>query len=836
MTVLRTTTLAALLAAWLPAQWGQSPPTAAPAPQTDAGATMPAPTTAPAAAPSPTIQVFPPQIQLDHARDRQRLTVVATTASGITQDLGARATFAVEPPDLATIERSGDTAFLAPRGDGEGALRVTVDGTSLQVPLRVQRATAAPALSFRNEVIPILTRAGCNAGSCHGAAAGKNGFNLSLFGYDPDADHRMLTRELRSRRLDPSDPDQSLMLVKATTAAVHQGGRRIEPDGPLYADLRRWIADGAPDDGTAAPALVGLTVLPAAAVLLAGGAMAPLQVLARYQDGSDRDVTELCLWSSGNDGAAAVAPDGRLTSREAGEACILARFGGLAATAQVMVLRDDAPFTWPDLPETGFIDRHVHQKLRQARVLPAALCADEVFVRRVHLDLCHVLPTTERTLAFLQDDRPDKRARLIDELLARPEFAAAQAMAWAEVLQVDTQTMEGKGAALFGRWLRASFAEGRPLDEVVRAMLTAEGDTFQDPPANFHLLAGQPHLLAEKAAQNFLGVRMQCAQCHNHPFEKWSMDDYYGFAAFFAQTGRKRGEDPYQWVIWDRRYGDIRNARDQSVAPPRLLGQGLAAIPRDTDRRAVLAQWLTAPDNPWFARNVVNRLWAQLFGRGLVDPVDDVRISNPASHPALLDELAQLLVDSRFDVRPVVRAICLSRTYQLGPHPDAPPTALFAGNQVRRLTAEQLLDAITAVTGVATRYPGLPAGAPATEIDGSGDNVRFLDLFGRPDRDSACTCDRRPEPTLGQTLHLINGDTITDKLTDKNGRLRQALAAGTEPSAMLDDLFLAAYSRRPTAAERSRLLAAVTGAAVPASAWQDLYWAVLNSKEFVFQH
>ncbi len=692
-------------------------------------------------------------------------------------------------------------------------------------------------VSFRNDVIPILTRAGCNAGSCHGAASGKNGFALSLFGYDPDADFRALTRELRGRRVDPAQPEQSLMLVKATTGAVHQGGTRLDPNGPFYATLRAWIAGGSPDDGKKAPALAAIEIVPGDSVLIGAEADVVQQVRARYADGTERDVTALALWSSSNEGAATVTAEGRVAAKTPGETCVLARFGGLAAAAQVLVLADDAPLAWPESAQArNFVDEVVHLKLRAARVAPADVCSDAVFVRRVHLDLLGLLPTPDETRAFLADGDADKRGALMDALLTRPEFAATQAMAWAEVMQVDAATMEGKGASLLGQWLRDVFAQHRPLDAAVRELLTAEGSTFSAAPANFHLVAAEPHLLAEKVAQNLLGVRMQCAQCHNHPFEKWSMDDYYGFAAFFGQLGRKRGDDPYEWVIWDRRNGDVRNKRNGEVAAPRLLGGGVVKVPPGTDRRAVLAQWLTAADNPFFAANVVNRLWARLFGRGIVDPVDDVRVSNPPSHPRLLDQLAKLFVDSGFDVRPVVATICKSRTYQLARHTGSPPAALFAGNQVRRLSAEQLLDAIGAVTGVPTKYQGVALGDPVTGLDGSGANVRFLEVFGRPARTSACTCDRREEPTLGQTLHLINGDTIAQKVGDKNGRMRQGLGAKQVPDAMLDELFLRAYSRLPTTTERERLLAAVAASQDKVAAWHDVYWAVLNSKEFTFQH
>ncbi|MEQ1633591.1 MAG: DUF1553 domain-containing protein, partial [Planctomycetota bacterium] len=557
----------------------------------------------------------------------------------------------------------------------------------------------------------------------------------------------------------------------------------------------------------------------------------------RYSDGTDADVTAQTLWSSSNDGTLRVER-GELTTTGRGQAVVLARFHGHAAIARVRVHENDAAFRLEGEPASQPIDVHIERALVDARQQRAANCSDEAFCRRVHLDLLSVLPPPEATRAFLADTSSDKRARLIDQLLERPEFAAAQAAMWADVMQVDAQTMESKGAALLGRHLRHAFATKRPFDEVVRELLTGSGATFTEAAANFQLIARQPHLVAEKAAQVFLGVRLQCAQCHNHPFERWTMDDYYGLAAFFGQVGKKRGLDPYEMVVWDKGDGEVRNLRNNAVMPPRLLGAGTVEIEKGNDRREVLAAWVTAGDNPMFARNVANRLWARMFGRGLVDPVDDVRIGNPPSHPELLDELAKLLVESKFEVRAVVRAIANSRTYQSAVAPERAEPALFAGAAPRRLQAEPLLDAIAMVTMVPTKYPGAPLGSPATAVDGGKGSVQFLDAFGRPARDSACACDRRDDPTLGQTLHLINGETIGQKLGNGDGRLRRSLKERASAEAMLDDLFLAAYCRLPTAAEKQRILSLFPAADPKATiaAWEDIYWSVLNSKEFLFQH
>jgi hypothetical protein len=783
------------------------------------------------------VDVWPATVQLDDEGDRVRVTAIAVDEHGASRDGTADARWRVEPASLAVVLAEGERRVVVPLAEGEGRVVAVVGDHEWSVSLRVHEGAART--SFRNGVVPILTRAGCNAGSCHGAAVGKEGFALSLFGYDPARDHVALTRELAGRRVDVAAPERSLILQKATGAVPHKGNRRFSADDAHYRYLREWVADGARDDAGTAPRLVRVEIQPPEAVLVGGGQRLPLTARAHYDDGSDRDVTSWCLWSSSNDVVAAVDGEGAVTAADRGEASVLVRFGGLAVAAQVVVLPGEITFTWPDVAAVDVVDELVHEKLRRFRIAPAALCDDATFVRRVHLDLTNRLPTVDEVRTFVADAAPDKRARLVDDLLARPAFAQLQAMLWADVLRVDAATMEPKGASLLTSWLQDGFAAGRGFDEMVRELLTASGASFSSATVNFHLASAQPHLLAEHAAQNFLGIRLQCAQCHNHPFESWTMDDYYGFAAFFAQTGRKRGEDPYEWVVYDRGSGEVRNARDNSVAAPRLLGAGRASIPAGVDRRRVLADWLTAPANPAFAANVANRVWARLFGRGIVDPVDDVRVGNPPSHPRLLAALGEAFVAGGHDVRVVYRLVCASRTYQQAAAADGVPASLFAGTVARRLSAEQLLDAIGEVTGVPTKYPGVPLGEPATAIARGRAGVRFLDVFGRPARESACTCDRSDEPTLAQALHLLNGDTLAQKIAAREGRLRRAVAAGVPSAAMLEDLFLAAYGRTPRADEAERLLMVVeatTGAPGLLAAWQDVYWAVLNSQEFLCQH
>jgi len=788
------------------------------------------------------LRILPPQVRLDDARDRQRIVVLATDVDGVHRDVTALATVALENP--VALENGGDPIAelrdgeLRPLAAGKATLVAQWRGARAAAAVEVVGVERPEQVSFANDVLPVLTRAGCNAGSCHGAASGKNGFRLSLFGYDPALDHRSLTRELRGRRADPSTPEQSLLLTKPTGAVAHKGGVRFDEDTPAYALLRDWIASGVPQDVDTAATVTALEVLPRTVVLPVDGEPARLVVRATYSDGSDRDVTELSLLSSSNEVSVALLPGGQIAPHRSGEAAIMARFGPMAQVAQVLVVPADRELVWPEAAVArGPIDEFVHRKLRRMRVAPAEVCSDEVFVRRVYVDVLNRLPRKAEVLAFFADEAADKRERLVETLVADPGFADVWAMTWAEALQIRRSVHGDKGVTLFRRFLREGFAEGRSFAAMVRELLTASGDTHTNPAANFYVGASAPNLVGERVAQAFLGIRVQCAQCHDHPFDNWTMDDYYGFAAYFAQVGRKVGEDGYQSTIWNRRYGDVRHARTRELAVPTVLGGTPQKIPYGTDRRAVLADWVASADNPWFARSVVNRVWARMFGRGIVDPPDDVRVSNPPSHPDLLDELARRFVASGFDTRQLVRDICASRTYQLGPHPEAVDAALFAGNAVRRLSAEALLDGIAEVTGVPNDLTGLPVGASATALEGDVADSRFLSVFGRPDRQSACTCERAGEPTLGQALHLLNGDTISDKLAQSKGRIATRLREKVPPERILDEVFLTAYARYPSDDERARLLGVLAAAGdAPLEAWQDLAWALLNSKEFVFQH
>lgn len=779
------------------------------------------------------LRVFPQSVRLDDTADRHRIVVIASYADGTTRDVTRDCTIAVAA-DTAVLT---DTLELTPVSDGETRLTATLGSLVASAEVTVVNSGKQPQVSFANEVIPVLTRAGCNAGSCHGSAAGKNGFNLSLFGYDKTKDHRTLTRELRGRRANPADPSASLMLLKPTTKVPHKGGKRLHRDSAAYETLRAWISAGATNDLKDAPELIGITFEPAQVVLAGPDQRQRLVVTARYADGSDRDVTDLAILSSSNEVAATIDEHGEVTSGDQGETYVLARFGTFAEVMQVLVLKDDSPFTWPaDITATNYIDSAIHDKLGKQRRLPADVCDDSTFVRRAHLDIVGVLPTADEVKAFLADERDDKRTRLVDELLKRPEFPDIWALEWAEILHVNSNILYGKGVHVYTEFLRDAFRNNRPFDEVVRELLTSEGSSNTNAAANFYVVERNPRQIAENVSQVFMGVRIMCAQCHNHPFERWTMDDYYGFASFFTRVAVKSSEDPRERVVYPRGSGDIRHPVTNAVAKPKFLGGEEPTIANGQDRREVLAKWLTSDDNRFFAPSIANRVWARFFGRGIVDPPDDVRVSNPPSHPELFTLLGRKLVEYRYDLRSLIRDICASRTYQLAAHPEAPPAATFAGASIRRLTAEQMLDGIDHVTGVATKHRGLPLGARATRAENGRTGNRFLEVFGRPPRDSACTCDRRDEPTLSQVLHLINGSTSTDKLRNGKGRLKRLLAAKAEDQAILEELYLAAFARTPTEAEADAVLTQVRDAKVREQAWEDVFWAVLNSKEFLFNH
>jgi len=780
------------------------------------------------------VTVQPPRVHLTGSRDRQSLVVQATYADGITRDVTALATASAADPAVATLEGR----VVRPVTDGDTTITVTFGDHALALPVHVEQATVTPALSFKLDVMPVFMKAGCNTGSCHGAARGKDGFRLSLFGFDPDGDHHRLTREIAGRRLNLALAAESLLIEKATGAVPHSGGAKIKVGDPYHATLLEWLEKGAPADPGPVPAVTKVEILPAGAVLDGAGETQQLTVRATYADGTDRDVTHLAVFLTSNDNAAAVSQDGVITARNRGEAFVMARYDTHTVGMHAIVLPQGLAFAWADPPVANAIDEAVHRKLLKLRINPSDRCGDEEFLRRVSLDICGVLPTADEYRSFIASTDADKRAHLVDALLDRKEFVEMWVMKWSELLMIRTsQQISYKAMLLYYNWLQERIQANVPIDHMVRELLSASGGTFTNAATNYYQNETDTLKVAENVAQVFLGMRIQCAQCHNHPFDRWTMDDYYGFANFFAQIGRKQGEDPRETVVFNSGGGDVKHPVGGRVVPPKFLG-GATPDLAGRDRRAVMADWLTAPDNDYFARNLVNVVWAHFFGPGLINEVDDVRVSNPPVNEELLADLARRFVESKYDFKSLVRDICTSHAYQRSTKTNdtnADDERNFSHALLRRVRAEVLLDMVSAVTETKNKFAGLPLGARAVQIADGNTSTYFLTTFGRATRGSVCSCEVKMEPNLSQALHLLNGDTVQGKI-QAGGLVKRWLDAGRTPDEIVEEIYIRALTRRPTDKEKADLLALVAADPVPQQALEDGFWAVLNSREFVFNH
>ncbi|MBX3179767.1 MAG: DUF1553 domain-containing protein [Candidatus Hydrogenedentes bacterium] len=784
------------------------------------------------------LAVYPSEVTLNNAHDVERLVAVLTRPDGVTVDVTPEVAVQFSAENVAAW---GEDLKLYAAGDGEASLTVTHGDLSVQLPVKVENSGLTPPKTFSNDVLPALMRAGCNTGGCHGSAQGKNGFRLSLFGFDPQFDYISLTRDQRSRRINAALPEESLMLLKPLGKVDHEGGTALEEGGGVHETLLQWIKEGTQPDPEDLPGLSGIQIYPREAVLEGQGANQRFVVMANYDNGTTRDVTDVAVLSSSDELTLNIDGAGLSTAGNKGEVYVMARFGTFAVVSKAIVIDQGANVAWPeDAVARNYIDGHVFDKLKKLRVPPAELCSDQVFVRRAYVDILGTIPTSEETEAFLNDADPEKRAKLVDTLLERPEFSDLWAMKWAEVLRVAEipNVLDRKGMHRYNDWLRAVISANEPLDQVVRELLSAEGGNFTNPASNFYLIERDPAIMAENVAQVFMGIQISCAQCHNHPFERWTMDDYYSFAAFFAQVGRKTSSDPRETIIFNSGGGEVKHLNTNQNMAPKFLGGDTPDV-KGKDRRAVLADWMTSPENPWFSRNIANRVWAHYFGAGIVDPPDDVRVTNPPTNPQLHDELGAKLVEYDYDLRKLVRDICNSYTYQMSTRPRDPDNhdaRNFSHAQVRRLTSEQMLDAIVKVTGNDVKFRNLPKGSRAVQVAGGNSGVYFLEVFGRPSRETVCTCERRNEPNLAQSLHLINGDTIDSAIKGKGGLLDSLLAAETPPAEIIDRLYLAAVSRKPSEEEKNQLNAYVDAAENKREALEDVFWTMLNAKEFIFNH
>lgn len=699
---------------------------------------------------------------------------------------------------------------------------------------------AEPAVSFRTDVIAALSRVGCNSGACHGSPQGKNGFRLSLRGQNPDLDFATLTKEIGGRRVNRQTPDDSLVLLKGSGRVSHGGGQLFGRDHAAYRIIAKWIAEGAQDDKPSA--LVKLELIPGTKRLDLTKPSVQLTAKAHFADGTVRDVTTLTVFTTG-DSAAKVTPEGLVTFTQTGEASVLARYLTGITSVRFTFVQPDARFQFKAPAANNFIDAAVFAKQKELQLLPAAVCSDEVFVRRVFLDTIGTLPSPEEAAAFLDSKDKNKRAKLIDSLLEREEFAYFWALKWADVLRGSSVTISERGVHSFHRYLVRSVADDKPITQFARELLTGSGNTLHKPGANFFRVARTPEDAAEAMAQLFLGVRVQCAKCHSHPFENITQTDYYGLAAFFARVqlkGAQFGLDDE--IVYTQPNRELNNPVTRKPQPPVAFGWVAPGTGPDGDRRDALADWLTSPKNKFFAPAVANRVWFHLMGRGIVDPVDDFRDTNPPSNPELLAALADHFVKNGYRLKPLVRLILNSHTYQLADETPtqsplaADPERYFVKASVRMLTAEQILDAVSSATGMPEKFKGHPRGTRAIALPEGAVDHPFLMAFSKPVRDVICECAREEDPSFPQVLHMLNNAGVLAKVKSADGRIAGWLKAGKDDSWIVEQLYLATLSRRPTAHEKELVAKYLAGTKDRATGLQDVQHALLNLNEFLLRH
>lgn len=712
-------------------------------------------------------------------------------------------------------------------------------------------ALAGPAVAadrpvtFERDVQPILTRAGCNAGACHGKARGQNGFALSLLGFDPTFDHNAITKEARGRRLFPADPANSLLLLKASGTVSHGGGNKLAAGSPGYELVKKWIASGTPRTPADAPKLAKITVSPVE-VVGTFQQKQPLAVTAHYSDGTTEDVTALASYQSNDAGYAAVDADGVVrVGSIPGEAAVTARFVDKFAVMTVLIplpTKVDAGY-YDKLPRNNFVDGLAWDKLKRLNLTASEPATESTYHRRAYLTIIGRLPTPDETRAYLADTDAKKREKLIDRLLDRPEYADFWANKWADLLRPNPYHVGIKATLTYDQWIREQFRKNVPYDRFVRELVTAQGSTWKNGAAVFYRNRREPEELAPMVSRLFLGVRLDCAKCHQHPSEKWGQTDFYSFAAFFSRIGRKGvgisapisgGEE----VMFVKEAGGVNHPLTGKELPPTpLLGTPLT-VPPDTDPRAVLADWMTAKDNPFFSKVIANRVWAEMTDRGLVDPVDDLRDTNPPTNPALLDALAAELVKNKYDLKKLIRAIALSHTFALGSEPtdrNTADTRNYSRHYRQRLRAEVLLDAVSDVTGVAEKFDAMPEGSRAVEAWTVRFDSKFLDSFGRPDPNQDPPCERTSDTTVVQALHLMNAPGLAVKITADKGRAAKLAESKKTPAEIVEELYLLAYNRRPTAEESELCVSKFEKKGTTRrAATEDLMWALINTPEFVF--
>ncbi len=802
----------------------------------------------PAPADIQTLTVYPTTLSLKGQDDSAQLIVTAVLKNGRTQDLTGDVKYELSNEQLARITSAGR---VIPMADGSTDIKVTFGDKSAKVTLKTESCATDLPINFANHIVPIFTKLGCNGGGCHGKSGGQNGFALSLLGFVPELDYQTLVKENRGRRLFPAAPDSSLLLLKSVGAIAHAGGKRMEVGSDEYKLVRRWVASGMPYGDEKDPTITKITISPEHR-LMSRNNRQQFAVTAHYSDGSTQDVTQRAQYESNDTEIAVVEGAALVRSLEmSGEAAIMARYLG-----QVAVFRATVPLgvTIPEykFAEQTIVDRFTKKKWQELGITPSDLSTDEQFLRRIYLDLTGTLPTPKQVTDFLADKDAQKRDKLIDRLVDSTEYSYLFANKWADILRVKRRNQPDRAAGTFAfhAWIRESIAKDKPYDQFVREILAATGDESQSPPTVWYKELQNPQQFVDDTAQVFLGLRIACAQCHHHPYEKWSQDDYWGLAAFFGRVGRKNvqvmggvgNQQAQRQVIYNSRNGTVTNKRTNAPAKIQPLDGEPMDIASDEDPRHKLVDWMASKDNPFFARAVANRYWSHFFGRGIVDPIDDMRVTNPPTNPELLDALANELVKNNFSLKHLVKVIVKSRTYQLSSTPNEfnkHDKQSFARFYPRRMSAEVLFDAVNQVTNTNPTFGGLPndkySPNRAIMLPDEAFASYFLDVFGRPQRISACECERVSEANLAQALHLLNSQEIQDKLSAAGRRADLLAKDKREDAEKIDELFLWAFGRRPTQEHRQLAMEHIARHATNKKlAYENILWALLNTKEFVF--
>ncbi|HEY2414784.1 MAG TPA: DUF1549 and DUF1553 domain-containing protein [Pirellulaceae bacterium] len=789
----------------------------------------------------PAFVVNPAKVELAGNFERAQLLV---SNQKLSDDLTARATYQSSDPAVVAVTPTGE---LLAKANGEAAIIVRVDAEQIEVPVVVRGVERQPKAEFTQDIRPILNKAGCAMAACHASQHGKGGFKLSVFGFEPEKDRDAMARDALSRRADFVEPEKSLILLKPTMQTPHGGGKRLEKGSVDYQIMLAWIAAGARAPKKDDAEVVKLEVNPPQRVGKAGLTQ-QLQVVATYSDGKRRDVTASARYDSLDDGVVRVTPAGYVTAIGKGQGAVMVRYEGHAAINLTIVPYSDH-VDLAGWQSHNFIDELAVTKFRELGIEPSSLCDDATFIRRAYLDAIGTLPTPEETRAFLASNDAEKRAKLIDALLGlsadqsknkfSDAYAAWWALKWSDLLRNNSGDLGEQGMWAMHNWIRQSLLANKPFDKFVRELITAQGSIYTSGPANYYRVHKDSSSLAEATAQLFLGVRIECAKCHHHPFEKYSQDDYYSLAAFFARTGTKTSEEfglfGREQAVIVRDSGDVKSPRTNQVLMPRPLDG--EAVDHPLDRRIPLANWLTDKHNAYFARSVANRYVGYLLGRGLVEPIDDMRSTNPAANPPLLDAIAQHFADSGFDLKQLIRVIMTSRLYQLDSQPTESNSAdekFYSHFEVKRLPAEALIDAIDRVTEIPTKYRNLPLGTRAIELPDAEYPDYFLNTFAKPRRASVCECERAPDPNLAQALHTLNGDVLALKIKDAKSRVSKLVAAKKPQDEIVEELYLAALSRLPSDEERNASRELLADSNGEAEFYQDLLWALMNSKQFLF--